>query len=259
MCCPYGFIFSREAILENLLAQKKANKRKRAAWEAQQLREKQKEIEMDVIDREVAVMAFDRRNHGGASDATVSHIKQAVGSEAKSLLNEKQTVSNVVTIKENEERMKSMKAFWVPSQAPESKQVLEKPDMTTRCPSSGKPLKMKDLIPIKLKSVPGGDRNEYSDPISGDSFTNASRLVVLKPTGDVVLKDTWENVIKPEGHYEGTRITDEDILELQGGGTGFADHDKEHIYSSKHFIMGTASARGQSAGGASCFGLKFNN
>ena len=49
VCCPYGFIFSREAILENLLAQKKANKKKKAAWEAQQLREKQKEIEMDVI------------------------------------------------------------------------------------------------------------------------------------------------------------------------------------------------------------------
>lgn len=36
MCCPDGFLFSREAILENLLAQKKANKRKLAAWGAQQ-------------------------------------------------------------------------------------------------------------------------------------------------------------------------------------------------------------------------------
>ncbi len=36
MATPSGYIFSREAILENLLAQKKANKRKLAAWEAQQ-------------------------------------------------------------------------------------------------------------------------------------------------------------------------------------------------------------------------------
>lgn len=36
MCTPAGVLFSREAILENLLAQKKANKRKLAAWEAQQ-------------------------------------------------------------------------------------------------------------------------------------------------------------------------------------------------------------------------------
>ena len=36
MCTPQGMLFSREAILENLLAQKKANKRKLATWEAQQ-------------------------------------------------------------------------------------------------------------------------------------------------------------------------------------------------------------------------------
>ncbi len=36
MITPEGVLFSREAILENLLAQKKANKRKLAAWEAQQ-------------------------------------------------------------------------------------------------------------------------------------------------------------------------------------------------------------------------------
>lgn len=36
MCTPQGVLFSRQAILENLLAQKKANKRKLAAWEAQQ-------------------------------------------------------------------------------------------------------------------------------------------------------------------------------------------------------------------------------
>ena len=39
---PGGVLFSREAILENLLAQKKANKRKLAAWEAQQAGETRK-------------------------------------------------------------------------------------------------------------------------------------------------------------------------------------------------------------------------
>ena len=35
MATPHGIIFSREAILENLLAQKKAIRRKLALWEAQ--------------------------------------------------------------------------------------------------------------------------------------------------------------------------------------------------------------------------------
>lgn len=44
MCTPKGFLFSREAILENLLEQKKANKRKLAAWEAQQADEARKQV-----------------------------------------------------------------------------------------------------------------------------------------------------------------------------------------------------------------------
>lgn len=43
VCTPKGFLFSREAILENLLEQKKANKRKLAAWEAQQADEARKQ------------------------------------------------------------------------------------------------------------------------------------------------------------------------------------------------------------------------
>jgi nitric oxide synthase-interacting protein len=39
---PDGYLYSKEAILENLLQQKKAIKRKLAAYEAQQAEEQQK-------------------------------------------------------------------------------------------------------------------------------------------------------------------------------------------------------------------------
>lgn len=42
MAGPSGHLFSREAILESLLSQKKANKRKLKAWEAQQAEEANK-------------------------------------------------------------------------------------------------------------------------------------------------------------------------------------------------------------------------
>ncbi len=42
VCTPDGYMFNREAILENLLQQKKAIKRKLAAWEAQQQDEQRK-------------------------------------------------------------------------------------------------------------------------------------------------------------------------------------------------------------------------
>lgn len=42
MATPDGYLYSREALLENLLQQKKAIKRKLAAYEAQQQDEQQK-------------------------------------------------------------------------------------------------------------------------------------------------------------------------------------------------------------------------
>lgn len=43
----------------------------------------------------------------------------------------------------------------------------------------------------------------------------------------MVLKETWEKCIRPDGHYGGKGVGDDDVLELQRGGTGFAAHDKE--------------------------------
>ncbi len=49
------------------------------------------------------------------------------------------------------------------------------------------------------------------------------------PAGDVVLKETWEKCIKPDRHYGGKEVGEGDVLELQRGGTGFAEHDKDHL------------------------------
>lgn len=76
-----------------------------------------------------------------------------------------------------------MKAFWVPSKAPDARQVLAKPDTATYCPASGKKLRLKDLIAVKFARTPEEDSGVYMDPVTQDTFTNASSLVVLKPTG----------------------------------------------------------------------------
>lgn len=36
---------------------------------------------------------------------------------------------------------------------------------------------------MRFTRVPDGGPNEYMDPVTKDVFTNASRLMVLKPTG----------------------------------------------------------------------------
>ena len=76
-----------------------------------------------------------------------------------------------------------MKAFSVPSKAPDARQVLAKPDSSTYCPASGKKLRLKDLIPVKFARTPEEDSGVYMDPVTQDTFTNARSLVVLRPTG----------------------------------------------------------------------------
>lgn len=41
--------------------------------------------------------------------------------------------------------------------------------------------------------------------------------------------DTWTKLIRPEGQYEGHTLGDDDVLELQRGGTGFAAHNQEEL------------------------------
>jgi nitric oxide synthase-interacting protein len=76
-----------------------------------------------------------------------------------------------------------MRAFWLPSKTPEARALLGRPDMDTYCPASGKKLRLKDLIPVRLTRVPEGQTGFAMDPVTQDTFTNASRLVLLKPTG----------------------------------------------------------------------------
>ena len=82
--------------------------------------------------------------------------------------------------------LQEMKAFWVPSKAPDARQVLDKPDASTYCPASGKKLRLKDLIAVKFTRTPEEDSGIYMDPVTQDTFTNANSLVVLKPTGELV-------------------------------------------------------------------------
>lgn len=63
-------------------------------------------------------------------------------------------------------------------------------DKTVYCPMSGKPIRMKDLIPVKFtladKSV--GDasasntKERYKCPVTGDILRNNIPCAVLKPT-----------------------------------------------------------------------------
>ena len=79
----------------------------------------------------------------------------------------------------------------------------------------------------------------------------------------MVLWETYQKCIKPEGAYNGVAIAERDVVELQKGGTGFARHDGKAIKAQKHWALGPGSGRadlrGQHQGAVSKGGLVFRN
>ncbi|PNW87643.1 hypothetical protein CHLRE_02g142086v5 [Chlamydomonas reinhardtii] len=261
---PDGYMYSKEAILENLLAQKKAIKRNMEAYEAAQVADQQKELEKQAIAHEAALVAFDRRNHLGVSEGVASKLEAAIVKEAEALRNPGGGgAKSVMAIKEAEDRAKGLKAFWMPSLTPDAGNKVEKPDSETRCPASGNKLRMKDLVAVHWTPVPEGEPGKHMDPITKETFTNSSKLVVLAPTGDVMLKETYAKCVKTEGSYGGKRIRDKDVIELKTGGTGFAARDGERVQTKKYFMLGPGNGlrdlRGQHQSARSLGGLVFNN
>lgn len=56
---------------------------------------------------------------------------------------------------------KNLRAFWVPGKTPTAEEsVLPKPSMKTHCPMTGKPLRLKDLLPIEFTPVQNVNQRE---------------------------------------------------------------------------------------------------
>jgi len=69
--------------------------------------------------------------------------------------------------------------------------------------------------------------------------------------------------VRPEGQFNGVRVRERDVVKLQKGGTGFAEHDGSKTKSEKFWHLGPGSGladlRGQHQGAPSKGGLTFMN
>ena len=77
-----------------------------------------------------------------------------------------------------------------------------------------------------------------------------------------MLKKTYDKFVRPEGVYDGKKVSKSDVIELQRGGTGFVAHDKD-TKAKKYWHLGPGSGltdlRGQHKGPTSHSGLMFMN
>jgi nitric oxide synthase-interacting protein len=240
VCTPQGIIYSRVAILENLLDQKKANKQKLAAFERDVARRELEQATGQRLEKDINIAVLYRQQMG-SSETAINRMMAEAKEASDRVFEGKQRLSGAAGIKATAENIGKTKAFWVDTSSGKhvGRESIEKPDLRTRCPATGKPLKLRDLISLTFARNSDGD---YVDPITLDILTDASRLVVLtevRNAPNVMLSDTYKQVVKEEGRYLGTQVDKgQEVVELVSGGTGFAFNSRQ-LQASKHYTLGT--------------------
>lgn len=216
---PDGFLFEREAVLENLLLQKQDMRVAKLAAAAHKQRKKEKEQETtkhrlheDAVGfamREDALtnleVTNDRRDERSAT--------RRVGSTEAWLL----ATDNVSNDRDN---------------------LLSFRSMRTLCPMSRRPLKSRDLRPVKFtRNADSADtvadakhRGRYMCPVCSTTLKNISRPAVL-PSGTVLCGSCIAKFVKHEQRdpVTGQALSSaKDIIYLRSGGTAFAASGGEH-------------------------------
>lgn len=210
---PDGYIFEKEAILEYIVHQKTENARKMKEYEKQKVKIQKEGLTSEKAQRDANLKAFIEKQK-----LSTKHEKQG---------NDVNSISNM-----NNDRDKAIPSFWIPSLTPQSKPTeLKKPDEKVRCPMSGRPLRYKDLIPIKFTPINDRDNRSvitkdarFVCAVSNDVLGNSVPCVVLKTSGNVVTMECFEKVIKKDmiDPTNGKQLTEKDVIPLQRGATGFA-------------------------------------
>lgn len=235
---PDGFIYDKEFIMEALLQQKldlqqeakkyeEQERKKERLAQAEKRKAELKEIE-DFTKADQGLLSSDAR-HKRALERSEARIPGAPDDERPE---KRLRDGELLVVDKAQQREKS---FWAKETTPNAAPTeLTKVDTATRCPMSGKKLKVKDLIPLKLEILDqktfdsGGGRGVFCCPVSKHSIVH-EQAVLIKPSGWVVLESILKDCVYPEMKCPVTGVKlkgKEDIMKLQQGGTGFAAHNK---------------------------------
>ncbi|XP_020108307.1 nitric oxide synthase-interacting protein [Ananas comosus] len=242
LCCQKGHVFCKECILECLLAQKKDIKRKLAAHAAQQNQEKEEQEEKLMLQKARELEAFDQQNHGAVpqynNDKSNTHDKNGFHG-----------ANSVKVTSYEEEALRDMKAFWLPSATPGASVKVEAPSTDTICPEGKEKLKLKALFPIYFTEDTGNGQKKtrssdsnYICPSCKVTLTNTMSLVALTTCGHVFCKKCADKFVATDRVCLvcSRECKVRNLVPLERGGTGFAGHDdKLEATDFKHLGSGT--------------------
>ena len=232
---PSGHMYCKECIYKNLLSQRAALKKQKAAWKAQQAADAAETSEaalaaaaadvQSFIDQETNPTAQLARGRGeagsvlGVGTSTVQAaafaspeegaaaqgrtLRERAEAEAAQRTAAVQQAHARVDLRDEDVKRREVAAtsFWVPSFAPESAPTrVKRPAARPSSPITGAPLRAKDLLPVKFHvedkdEAAAGGKGRFCCAITRKSITHQP-AVLLRPSAAVVLASAFEAAVK---------------------------------------------------------------
>lgn len=214
--------------------------RKLAAHAAQQKQEKEEEEEKLLLLKAKELDAFDQQNHGAVPQYNDrSNARDKNGFHG---------ANSVKVTSYEEEALRNMKAFWLPSATPEAPVKVEAPSTSTVCPEGQEKLKMKTLFPVHFTEDSNEEKKSnaldktFICPSCCVTLNNTLTLVALNTCGHVFCKKCADKFIAVDKVCLACNkaCKERNLVRLEKGGTGFAGHgDRLQATDFKHLGSGT--------------------
>ncbi|KAL3665519.1 hypothetical protein V7S43_009554 [Phytophthora oleae] len=215
---PGGFVYCKECIYSNLLAQKRSIQDNVAAYERfVETQSRKQQDETLQKERETLQKALDAAE--GALTGTTAQDRCAMATQK---LKEK---VDRATDDDKREAMKKT-SFWIPDCTPSQESKVDKPDTKTRDPMSLDEMKLKHLMPVKFEWEASADGKPKVLCAVTKKEVSHHRAVLLRPSGQVILESCVKDMVLPTMTcpVTGLKLRKKDIVHLQTGGTGFSAH-----------------------------------
>lgn len=257
---PSGHIYSREAILEYLLTKTRDIKKIQQQFDAEQLKARGNELAKNAEVQSRAVELFVHKEDGDVSTSNTVQSKRKADEGAvveTTSLAKKHKLMDETSTADKVEALRSV-CPWIVQFTPSAPdaaltQEFVKEHARPASPCSGRPLRAKDLVPIRLERDDGSssgtgstsstdnsgrvDNNggvvRFMCPVSRKTITN-QKVVLLKNTGVIMTEDTFTSLVKPSMLCPITsrRFELKHVLSVAQAASGFASTGK--VEASKH-------------------------
>mmetsp|Transcript_24553 Transcript_24553/g.28966 ORF Transcript_24553/g.28966 Transcript_24553/m.28966 type:complete len:292 (-) Transcript_24553:307-1182(-) len=220
---PSGHIYSREAIVSYLLTKNQEIKEARLKYETQL------STDQDRTDLTRQAVEKQRVEDFATKDGCPAQI-----SKEGHATSHKNSLGRIINTSTKEELRTSLKrtSFWLSESQPQyTAESIEEdvrnnpPPRRPDSPMSGRPLRMKELIPMTLQREEGVGSIEGKCicAVSGKAITTQP-VILIKKTGVVMVKEFYDTLAK-SSHIcpvTGKKFKDKDVITLNKGTSGFA-------------------------------------